>query len=81
MRDEIKALTNVSMSAPTPNKRIRTCEGQGMLYEFGNGKAKFVAEAFGFDLQMVFDRTAVLQSLRAHDAASARAHPRRAELR
>jgi hypothetical protein len=32
-----------------------------MLYEFGNGKAKFVAEAFDLDLRMVFDRVAVTQ--------------------
>lgn len=58
---EIKALTNVPVSAPTPNQRVLTYTGQGMLYEFGNGKAKFVAEAFDLDLRMVFDRTAVTQ--------------------
>jgi hypothetical protein len=58
---EIKALTNVPMSAPTSNQRVLTYDGQGMLYEFGNGKAKFVAEAFDLDLRMVFDRVAVTQ--------------------
>lgn len=58
---EIKALTNVPMSAPTPNQRVLTYDGQGMLYEFGNGKAKSVAEAFDLDLRMVFDRFAVTQ--------------------
>lgn len=58
---EIKALTNVPMSAPTQNQRELTYTGQGMLYEFGNGKAKFVAEAFALDLRMVFERVAVTQ--------------------
>jgi hypothetical protein len=53
---EIRALTNVQMSAPSANSRILTYDGQGMLCEGGNGKAKFVAEAFDLDLRMVFDR-------------------------
>ena len=55
---EIQALTNVPMTAPSADRRVLTYDGQGMLYEFGNGKAKFVAEAFDLDLQMVFDRYA-----------------------
>jgi hypothetical protein len=56
---EIKALANVPMSAPTTNQRVLSYDGQGMLYEFGNGKAKFVGEAFDLDLRMVFDRFAL----------------------
>lgn len=55
---EIQALTRVPMSAPGPNQRVLTYDGQGMLVEFGNGKSKFVAEAFDLHLQMVFDRIA-----------------------
>ncbi len=58
---EIKALSDVPMSAPSANRRVLTYSGQGMLSEFGNGKAKFVAEAFDLDLRMVFDRFAVTQ--------------------
>ena len=58
---EIKALTNVPMSADGSNRRTLIYEGQGMLYEFGSGKAKFVAEAFDLHLRMVFERFAVTQ--------------------
>jgi hypothetical protein len=58
---EIKALTNLTVSADGSNRRTLTYDGQGMLYEFGNGKAKFVAEAFDLDLGMVFERTALSQ--------------------
>jgi hypothetical protein len=55
---EIQALMSVPMTAPSTNQRVLTYEGQGMLVEFGNGKTKFVAEAFDLDLRMVFDRFA-----------------------
>lgn len=58
---EIRALTNVPMSAEGPNRRVLTYTGQGMLYEFGAGKARFVAEPFDLHLRMVFDRVAVTQ--------------------
>lgn len=58
---EIKALTNLTVSADGSNRRTLTYDGQGMLYEFGNGKAKFVAEPFDLDLRMVFERTAISQ--------------------
>lgn len=57
---EIRALSNVPM-ATSNDRRTLTYDGQGMLYEFGNGKAKFVGEAFDMDLRMVFDRIAVTQ--------------------
>lgn len=53
---EIHALSNVPMAAPNSETRILTYSGQGMLKEFGNGRAKFVAEAFDMDLQITFTR-------------------------
>ena len=56
---EIRTLENAALAAPDANQRVVTYDGQAMLFEFGNGKSKFVAEAFDLNLRMVFDRTAL----------------------
>ena len=53
---EIQTLTNVPMSAPSPDRRVLTYTGQAILSEFGNGKPRPVEDTFDLDLQMVFDR-------------------------
>jgi hypothetical protein len=52
---EIRTLSNVPMGGGG-DQRILTYDGQAILWEFGSGRAKAVAEAFDLDFQLSVQR-------------------------